>query len=131
MERNNIYAGTPPKLKSTTLIPILQQQRRPPVPVRTDSTRSVGSSIISSPSNSFRHDSSTIMSRSIDASSSSSSCGLMTQMKNKINHMKSKSSYDIETSILNKISNGNFVPLQSVKEDEFLEVDNNKYSKVN
>jgi hypothetical protein len=124
MERNNIYAGTPPKVKPTTLIPILQQQqRRPPIPVRTDSTRSVGSSI----SNSFRHDSSTIMSRSADASSS---CGLMTQMKNKINHMKSKSSYDIETSILNKISNGNFVPLQSVKEDEFLEVDHKKYSKV-
>jgi hypothetical protein len=124
MERNNIYAGTPPKVKPTTLIPILQQQqRRPPIPVRTDSTRSVGSSI----SNSFRHDSSTIMSRSADASSS---CGLMTQMKNKINNMKSKSSCDIETSILNKISNGNFVPLQSVKEDEFLEVDHKKYSKV-
>jgi len=124
MERNNIYAGTPSKLKPTTLIPILQQQRRPPVPVRTDSTRSVGSSI----SNSFRHDSSTIMSRSADASSS---CGLITQMKNKINNMKSKSNCDIETSILNKISNGNFVPLQSVKEDEFLEVDHKKYLKVN
>jgi hypothetical protein len=102
------------------------QQRRPPVPIRTDSTRSADNT----PSNSFRHDSSstTIMSRSVDASSS---CGLMTQMKNKINHMKSKSNNDIEQSILNKISNGNFIPLQSVKEDEFLEVDNNnKYSKV-
>jgi hypothetical protein len=131
MEGNNIYAGTPPKMKPTTLVSILQQ-RRPPVPIRTDSTRSVGSTTISTissqsvtPSNSFRHDPSIILNRSVDASSS----GLMNQVKNGINNMKSKSTYDIETSILTK----NFTPLQSVKEDEFLEIDNNnneKYSKV-
>jgi len=109
MERNNIYAGTPPKVKSPTLIPIVQQ-RRPQIPVRTDSSRSVGSTSIT-PSNSFRYDSSIIMSQSADTSSPLSSCGLMTKMKNGINNMKSKSAYDIETSILNKISNGNFVPL--------------------
>ncbi len=107
MERNNIYASTPPKVKSNTMIPILHQ-RRPPVPVRTDSTRSIGSTTTTSPSNSFRYD------------SSSSSSGSITQMKNAI----SKPAYDIEPSILNK----NFIPLQSVKEDEFLEV---KSSKVN
>ena len=37
MERTNIiYASTPPKSK------LLSQPRRPPVPMRTDSTRSVG-----------------------------------------------------------------------------------------
>jgi hypothetical protein len=107
MERNNIYASTPPKVKSNTMISILHQ-RRPPVPVRADSTRSIGSTTTTtSPSNSFRHD-------------SSSSSGSITQMKNAI----SKPAYNIEPSILNK----NFIPLQSVKEDEFLEV---KSSKVN
>ncbi|CAF3391409.1 unnamed protein product [Rotaria sp. Silwood1] len=149
MERNNIYAETPPKIKSTTLknetnhYTTIRQPRRPPVPVRTDSIRSIGSTTTSSfssqsttPSNSFRHDSTTIMSRSADATSS---CELITPIKNEINHMKSKSTHDIETSILNNhnkclnmIANGNFVPLQSVKEDECLEIDDNnneKYSK--
>jgi hypothetical protein len=93
MERNNIYEGTPPKVKSNTMVPILPQ-RRPPVPIRSDSTRSIG--------------------RSTDS-------GVITQMKNGI----SKSSYNNDTSMFNK----NFVPLQSVKEDEFLE--NEKSSKVN
>lgn len=113
MERNNIYAGTPPKVKSVTLIPKLQP-RKPPIPVRTDSTRSVSSTTTTpttTPSNSFR-----LMSRSVDTSS----YGLT---KNGID--------DIET----LISNGNFLPLQSVKEDESLEIDKNnnheKYSKVN
>ncbi|CAF4408190.1 unnamed protein product, partial [Rotaria magnacalcarata] len=52
----------------------LRQQRRPPVPVRTDSIRSIGNTTASSfssqsttPSNSFRQDSTNIMSRSVDA----------------------------------------------------------------
>jgi len=144
LERNNIYAETPPKVKSTTLInnknhyAATRSQQRPPIPFRTDSTRSVGSTTTSSlssqsttPSNSFRQDPRTIMSRSTDVSSS--------EMKTSTNTMKSK--YDIETAILNNnnrclsmISNGYSAPLQSVKEDECLEVDNNnneKYSKVN
>lgn len=36
MEQTNIYASTPPKTK------LLSQPRRPPVPMRTDSTRSAG-----------------------------------------------------------------------------------------
>jgi hypothetical protein len=66
---------------------------------------------------------------------------LITQMKNETNNVKSKLTHDIETSILknnnkciNVITSGNFVPLQSVKEDECLEIDvnnNEKYSKVN
>ncbi|CAF2389523.1 unnamed protein product [Rotaria sp. Silwood2] len=148
MERNNIYAGTP-KMKPTTLknetdhYTTMRQQRRPPVPLRTDSIRSIGSTTTSSfssqsttPSNSFRHESTAIMSRSADATSSYE---LISPIKNEINQMKSKSTHDIETSILNNhnkclnmITNGNFVPLQSVKEDECLEIDDNNnetYSK--
>ncbi|CAF0865473.1 unnamed protein product [Rotaria sordida] len=150
IERNNIYAETPPKMKSTTTlkndtnhyIPI-RQQRRPPIPVRTDSMRSIGSTTISSfssqsttPSNSFRHDSTTIMSRSADATTSS--CELITPIKNDMNHLKSKSTCDIETSILNNhnkclnmITNGNFVPLQAVKEDECLEIDDKNNNNKN
>lgn len=144
LERNNIYAETPPKVKSTTLInntnpyAPTRSQQRPPVPFRTDSTRSMGSTTTSSlssqsttPSNSFRQDPRTIMSRSTD---------VIPEMKTRTNTMKSK--YDIETAILNNnnrclsmISNGYSAPLQSVKEDEYLEVDNNnnneKYSQVN
>jgi hypothetical protein len=66
------------------------------------------------------------MSRSADATSA---CGLITQMTNGINNTKSNSTYDIESSILkdnnkyiNMITNGNFSPLESVKEDECLEI---------
>ncbi|UJR35465.1 hypothetical protein I4U23_028221 [Adineta vaga] len=182
MERNNIYAETPPKTKPTstsisppTLVngtshymPILQQQqqqRRPPPPPQqqpqppSNNTRSANtmsnssmssfstatsSSQSTTPSNSFRHDATSIMTRSADASSS---CGLVTQTKNGTNNIKSKSTYDIDTAIpdrskqqikgenlnnnnnnnnskcLNSMTNGNFVPLQVVKEDECLEVD--------
>ena len=181
MERNNIYAETPPKTKTTnstssssiappTLVngtshymPILpqqqqqqQQQRRPPSNNNRDgnlrhsagaSTSSVSSfstttssSQSTTPSNSFRQDSTSIMTRSADASSI---CGLISQTKNVTNQLKSKSTYDIDASTadrpgrptqtkeqhfnnnskgLNPICNGNFVPLQSVKEDECLEV---------
>ena len=37
IERTNIYASTPPRIKRLS-----RKQRRPPVPMRTDSTRSVG-----------------------------------------------------------------------------------------
>ena len=172
MERNNIYAETPGKMKSNcsssssssisppTLVngtnhymPIVQQRRVPTVPVRNDQLRnSTGASTSSvssfstatcssqstTPSNSFRHDPSSIMTRSADASSA---CGLITQTKTVTSTMKSKSTYDIDTptndrsraqtkenlnqnsKCSNPISNGNFVPLQSVKEDECLEVD--------
>mgnify|MGYP006904176774 FL=1 len=43
MERNNIYARTPPKLNLPTQMPVFHQ-RRPPIPARTDSTRSTASS---------------------------------------------------------------------------------------
>jgi hypothetical protein len=175
MERNNIYAETPPKSKTIsssisppTLVngtnhymPILQQRRPPSIPVRNDITRSMmggtstssmssfstanGSSQSTTPSNSFRHDTTSIMTRSADASSS---CGLITQTKNGTNNTKSKSTYDIDISTvdrsrqqtkenlnnnskcLNTITNGNFVPLQSVKEDECLEVDNNNNNRI-
>jgi hypothetical protein len=178
MERNNIYAETPAKSKSTsssiippTLVngtnhymPILQPKRPPNIPIRNDMTRSMNSGTSTSsmssfstatfssqsttPSNSFRNDTTSIMTRSADASSS---CGLITQTKNGTNNIKSKSTYDIDTSTndrsrqqtkenlnnnskcLNTITNGNFVPLQSVKEDECLEFDNDRnknYSKV-
>lgn len=172
MERNNIYAETPGKMKSNcsssssssisppTLVngtnhymPIVQQRRVPTVPVRNDQLRnSTGASTSSvssfstatcssqstTSSNSFRHDPSSIMTRSADASSA---CGLITQTKTVTSTMKSKSTYDIDTptndrsraqtkenlnqnsKCSNPISNGNFVPLQSVKEDECLEVD--------
>jgi hypothetical protein len=118
-ERNNFYAETPPKIKASNG----KLQRRPPVPIRTDSSRSSGSITISplssqstTPSNSFR-----LMSRSADATSS---CGLITQMKHGINNIKSKSTHDFEPSIL---KNNN--KLESVKEDECLVIDKNK--KVN
>ena len=170
MERNNIYAETPPKVKPPSssispptlvngtnhYLPMLQQRRPPTIPIRTDILRPLNSTSTSSmssfstatssqsttPSNSFRHDTTSIMTRSADASSS---CGLITQTKNGSNHTKSKSTYDIDTSTidklkppptkenlnnnskcLNTITNGNFVPLQSVKEDECLEVDNDR-----
>jgi hypothetical protein len=181
MERNNIYAETPPKSKTTsssvsppTLVngtnhymPILQQKRPPNIPIRNDMTRSMNSGTSTSsmssfstatcssqsttPSSSYRHDATSIMTRSADASSA---CGLITQTKNGTNNTKSKSTYDIDISTIdrsrqqtkenlnnnsskcsNMITNGNFVPLQSVKEDECLEVDKNnnheKYLKVN
>lgn len=151
METNNIYAETPPKMKSATLkndtdhYLAMRQQRRPPVPIRSDSIRSISSTTASSfssqstiPSNSYRQDSTAIMSRSVDASSS---CELIKPIKNETNHTKSKSTYDLETSISNNhtkctntVSNGNFVPLESVKEDECLEINGNHneiYSKVN
>lgn len=179
MERNNIYAETPPKSKPAssssssavsppTLVngtshymPILQQKRPPTIPVRNEMTRSMNggmstssmssfstvtcSSQSTTPSNSFRHDNTSIMTRSADGSSA---CGLIPQSKNP----KSKSTYDIDTTTTktdrsrqpikdnlninnnnnnsssskcpNAIINGNFVPLQSVKEDECLEVEN-------
>jgi len=171
MERNNIYAETPPKSKPTstsisppTLVngtnhymPVLQPRRPPNIPVRNDMTRSMndGTSMLSfstatcssqstTPSNSFRHDTTSIMTRSADASSS---CGLTIQTKNGTHNTKSKSTYDIDTTTvdrsrqqtkenlnnnskcLNTITNGNFVPLQSVKEDECLEVDNDRNKK--
>ena len=182
MERNNIYAETPPKVKThsassispPTLVngtnhymPVLQQ-RRPAnnIPVRLETPRTVMdtsscsvssfstatcSSQSTTPSNSFRHDAASIMTRSADASSS---CGLINQPKNATNSAKSKSTYDIDTSMpidrpkqpqqtrdalngnskcLNTITNGNFVPLQSVKEDECLVVEhdcNHKCGKV-
>ncbi|CAM2716065.1 unnamed protein product [Rotaria socialis] len=172
MERNNIYAETPPKPKPNssssssilppTLVngtnhymPIVQQRRSVNTTNRNENVRSLNgtsSSSVSSfstatcssrsttPSNSYRHDPTSIMTRSADASSS---CGLITQTKNRTNNIKSKSTYDIDTSTidrskqqtkdnlnnnskcLNTIANGNFVPLQSVKEDECLEVDIN------
>ena len=148
MERNNIYAKTPPKVKSTShtnstnYYVSMNLQRRPPVPIRTDSIRSIDGTTVSSfssksttPSNSLRHNSTAIMSRSADASSSS--CKLITST----NNLKSKSIYDIETSMsnnqnkcINKSTKGSLRPLQSVKEDECLEADDNSnenYSKVN
>lgn len=121
MERNNIYAGTPPKVKSIALIPKLQQ-RKPPIPIRTDSTRSVGSittmttTPTTTPSNSFR-----LTNRSTDISSPSPSpsYGLTTAT------IKFKHGIDD--------IDGNIIPLQSVKEDESLEINNNhnkKNSKV-
>ncbi|CAF0721604.1 unnamed protein product [Rotaria sordida] len=175
MERNNIYAETPPKPKPNssssilppTLVngtnhymPILQQRRSANISNHNDNNirnlNGTSSSSMSSfstatcssrsttPSNSYRHDTTSIMTRSADASSSSSSssCGIITQTKNGTHNIKSKSTYDIDTSTidrsriqtkdnlnnnskcLNTITNGNFVPLQSVKEDECLEVDN-------
>lgn len=168
MERNNIYAETPPKPKANssssivppTLVvgtnhymPIHQHRRTTNIPVSNENIRhlnGMSSSSVSSfstatcssrsttPSNSYRHDTTSIMTRSADASSS---CGLITQTKKGTNNTKSKSTYDIDTSTidrsrqqtkdnlnnnskgLNTITNGNFVPLQSVKEDECLEVD--------
>ena len=168
MERNNIYAETPPKSKpssssipSATLVngtnhymPVLQQRRAPKVLIRNDLTQSVHdgtstssmssfstatcSSQSTTPSTSFRQDSTSIMTRSADASSS----GLIHQTSN----TKSKSTFDIDTVITdrsrpqvkenlnnnpnskcsNTTVNGNFVPLQSVKEDECLEVDSDR-----
>ncbi|UJR10453.1 hypothetical protein I4U23_014657 [Adineta vaga] len=149
LERKNIYAETSSKVKPvmyTKEFVSTRQQQRPTIPVRTDSSRSVASTTLSSmssrsttPSNSFRQDSRTIVSSS---SSSIAAHGLVPQMKNDINEKPSKSVYDIETAILynnqkclNTITNGYSKPLQSVKEDEYLEVDNNnnhmhnKYSK--
>lgn len=169
MERNNIYAETPPKSKpnsssipSVTLVngthhymPVLQQRRAPKNLIRNDLTQSVhdGTSTTSSmssfstatcssqsttPSTSFRQDSTSIMTRSADASSS----GLIQPTSN----TKSKSTFDIDTvttdrsrqqvkenlnnnpnsKCSNTVVNGNFVPLQSVKEDECLEVDSER-----
>ncbi|CAF3922726.1 unnamed protein product, partial [Adineta steineri] len=173
MERNNIYAETPPKTKPPptssvsppTLVngtnhymPILQQKRPTNNATRnmnmtSNSSMSSFSTVTSSsqsttPSNSFRNDATSIMTRSADASSS---CGLIMQTKNGTNNIKSKSTYDIDSSIidrsrqqvkenlnnnnnnnskcLNTITNGNFVPLQSVKEDECLEVNNDREKK--
>ncbi|CAF0863809.1 unnamed protein product [Adineta ricciae] len=181
MERNNIYAETPPKTKSIPLsispptlvngtnhyMPILKQQQRrvqPPSSASSSSsssssnntrnTNTMSTSSVSSfstatsssqattPSNSFRNDATSIMTRSADASSS---CGLVTQTKNGTNNIKSKSTYDIDVSIpdrsrqqiketlsnnnnkcANSLTNGNFVPLQVVKEDECLEVDEDR-----
>lgn len=167
MERNNIYAETPkPKANSSSsilpptlvngtnhIMPVLQQKRSSNIPTSNDNLRNLngtssssvasfstanGSSRSTTPSNSYRHDTTSIMTRSADASSA---CGLITQTKNGTNNTKSKSTYDIDTStidrsrqqtkdnlnnnskVLNTITNGNFVPLQSVKEDECLEVD--------
>lgn len=173
MERNNIYAETPPKSKpnpssiaSATLVngtnhymPILQPRRAPKVLIRNDLTQSVNGSTPTSsmssfstatcssqsttPSNSFHQDATPIMTRSADASS----CGLIVQTKNGTSNTKSKSTYDIDAAIVdrsrqptkenlnnnskcsNAITNGNFVPLQSVKEDECLEVDNDRSAK--
>jgi hypothetical protein len=104
MERNNIYAETPPKSKTIsssisppTLVngtnhymPILQQKRPPSIPIRNDMTRSMNSGTSTSsmssfstatcssqsttPSNSFRQDTTSIMTRSADASTA---CGLI------------------------------------------------------
>jgi hypothetical protein len=172
MERNNIYAETPPKSKSNSssvsppavvngtnhYMPILQTRRAPKILMRNDLTQSVNggtstssvssfstatcSSQSTTPSNSFRQDTTSIMTRSADASSS---CGLISQTKNGTNSIKSKSIYDIDTSTIDrsrqqtkenlnnnnnsKCINGNFVPLQSVKEDECLEVENNRNRK--
>jgi hypothetical protein len=179
MERNNIYAETPPKMKINTsssispptlvngtshYMPILQQRRTPTMTIRNDNIRhstcastssvssfstATSSSQSTTPSNSFRHDSTSIMTRSADASSS---CGLITQTKNGSSNLKSKSTLDIDTSTTdrssraptkenlnnhnhtnskcsNVITNGNFVPLQSVKEDECLEVECNNQKK--
>ena len=170
MERNNIYIETTPKTQNnssispTTLVngtnhymPLFQQRRTLNNPNRNDNIRILNGTSMSSfstttttcssqsttPSNLFRHDTTSIMTRSADASSSSSSCGLPT--KNGTNKtMKSKSTYDIDLSTidrsrqqtkdnlnnnskcLNMITNGNFVPLQSVKEDECLEVNHDR-----
>jgi hypothetical protein len=175
MERNNIYAETPPKSKATsssisppTLVngtnhymPILQPRRAPKILMHNDLTQSMTGGISTSsmssfstatcssqsttPSNSYRQDTTSIMTRSADASSA---CGLISQTKNGTNNAKSKSTYDIDTSTIdrsrqqtkenlnnnsskcsNMITNGNFVPLQSVKEDECLEVENNRNKK--
>lgn len=161
MERNNIYAETPPKSKATLVngtnhyMPVLQQRRAPKVLIRHDLTQSMHdgtstssmssfstatcSSQSTTPSTSFRQDTTSIMTRSADASSAA---GLI----NQTNQTKSKSTYDIDTvttdrsrqpmkenlnqnnnnnnsKCSNTITNGNFVPLQSVKEDECLEVE--------
>lgn len=168
MERNNIYAETPPKSKSSsssippvTLVngtnhymPVLQQRRAPKVLIRHDLIQSVHdgtstssmssfstatcSSQSTTPSTSFRQDSTSIMTRSADASSAA--------LIQPTNNTKSKSTYDIDTVTTdrsrqplkdnlnnntnskssNTMVNGNFVPLQSVKEDECLEVDSER-----
>ena len=107
VDRNNIYAQTPPQLKSTSVNRVHshlsheQRRQRPPIPLRTDSSRSLVSSATTRPNGT------PTMTRSADVLSTA----------------------DMETSILNHntrclnlITNGNhFVPLQSVKEDECLE----------
>lgn len=179
MERNNIYAETPSKIKtkSTTspasvptlvngtnhYMPSVNGRRPPTTPTRQDGNRhSTGassasvssfstvtcSSLSTTPSSSYRQDSTSIMTRSADASSA---CGLIASNKAVTNHTKSKSTFDIDISMtdrsrtptkdnlnnnskcFNTLTNGNFVPLQSVKEDECLEVDrdiSNNCSKV-
>ncbi|CAF0849076.1 unnamed protein product [Adineta ricciae] len=133
LERSHIYREPPPsssKVKSimhTKNSVSTRQQQRPLIPVRTDSSRSVASTTLSSmssrsttPSNSFRQDP-----RPALSSSSSTAVEAVTpQMKNEI--------YDVETAILynhhkclNTIANNYPKPLQSVKEDEYLEVDDN------
>ncbi|CAF3379771.1 unnamed protein product [Rotaria sp. Silwood1] len=157
LKPNSSSSVLPPTFVNGTnhYMPILQQRRPPNTSNHNDNNvrnlNSTSSSSMSSfstatcssrsttPSNSYRHDTTSIMTRSADASSS---CGLIIQTKNGTNNTKSKSTYDIDTSTmdrsrtqtkdnlnnnskcLNMITNGNFVPLQSVKEDECLEVDN-------
>ncbi|CAF1661587.1 unnamed protein product, partial [Adineta ricciae] len=132
LERSHIYRESPPSSKVKSIMHTkdavsTRQQQRPSIPVRTDSSRSVASTTLSSmssrsttPSNSFRQDP-----RPALSSSSSTAAGAVTaQMKNEI--------YDVETAILynqhkclNTIANNYSKPLQSVKEDEYLEVDDN------
>ena len=138
--RSNIYAETPPKVKSSmqTRDYVAARQQRPSAPVRTDSARSVASTTLSSmssrsttPSNSFRQDP-----RTLTSSPAS--------INNELSEHKPKSIYDIESAILynnhkclNMITSGYSSALQSVKEDECLTVDANnnhthsKLTKVN
>ena len=103
LERENLYTPTPPQMKSTETICNTQRRPRPPVPIRTDSSRS--------------------LTRSVDSSGGSSSI------------VESETSpITPNNRCLNLPSNGHFVPLQSVQEDESLDVNTNEQkasSKVN
>ena len=152
MERNNIYRETTSKTQNNSspaispptfvngtnhYMPLVQQQRR----TLNNANRNDNIQL----SNSFRHDTTSVMTRSADASSSR-----RLQTNNEADKtMKSKSTYDIDLSTmdhsrqqtkdnlnnnskcLNMITNGNFVPLQSVKEDECLEVNHDRCLTVN
>lgn len=96
-ERENIYTPTPPQMQSTETICTSQRRVRPPVPVRTDSSRSLASTTTSS-------------GRSLDSSIYESSPAMSTPTNRAANLM----------------TNGHFVPLQSVQEDECLDVDINE-----